>query len=64
MMKKVFSEIEEKYKPNTRGPVISYVKKMDSSSLPLYSYVIKEKSNEKFHLQYMEQCYKPSKFLN
>ena len=33
----------KKYKPNTRGTVISCVKEMDSSSLPLHSRVIKEK---------------------
>ena len=33
----------KKYKPNTRGAVIPCVKKMDISSLPLCSRVIKEK---------------------
>ena len=33
----------KKYKPNTRGAVISCVKKIDSSSLPSCSRVIKER---------------------
>ena len=33
----------KKYKPNIRGAVISCVKKIDSSSLPSCSHVIKER---------------------